>query len=554
MYYGGMESEQTENQSIRLKRVKIADFKRFTDLTIEEIPATAKMIMLAGPNGSGKSSFFDALHTWHRQNWRQQPGWDSGYHRKVSSGKRDAWQNDVSVEFHNAEPTDARERKKAFYFRSAYRNDPEFQVNRLNRTPDLVEQVRLNRMIENDAAVGQNYQMMASQGLEDVYENENPDLTIGEFRQKTIGDVRDAMLRVFPNLELNSLGNPLTTGTFKFTKGISSGFLFKNLSGGEKAVFDLILDLVIARREYDHTVFCIDEPESHMNTRLQAELLSVLYDLTPDNCQLVLATHSIGMMRRARDIDVANPGSVCFLDFGDRDFDGPVTINPAKPNRAFWQSAYDIALDDLASLIAPSRVVICEGAALGTSSGKNVAHDARCYNIIFENEFPETRFVSAGSASEVESDRLGIAEAIRSLVEGLQIVRIIDRDDRSDAEVAEQIGKGVRVLGKRNIESYLFDDEVLGELAIRVGKPEKAASLRTKKSELLAASDGPPDDLKRIRGLLYNFCKSELGLTACGNTAEAFMRDTLAPLVRPGMAIYDALKTEIFSTATSSEN
>ena len=69
----------------------------------------------------------------------------------------------------------------------------------------------------------------------------------------------------------NSLGNPMTDGTFRFTKGASQRFSFKNLSGGEKAVFDLILDLVVARHSYDDTVFCIDEPESHMNARLQAE-------------------------------------------------------------------------------------------------------------------------------------------------------------------------------------------------------------------------------------------------------------------------------------------
>ena len=29
-------------------------------------------------------------------------------------------------------------------------------------------------------------------------------------------------------------------------------------------------------------VFCIDEPEAHLNARLQSQLLSVLYDLTPE--------------------------------------------------------------------------------------------------------------------------------------------------------------------------------------------------------------------------------------------------------------------------------
>jgi len=60
-----------------------------------------------------------------------------------------------------------------------------------------------------------------------------------------------------------------------------------------------------------------------MNTSLQSELLSVLYALIPENCQLMLATHSIDMMRRACDIEAEQPGTVVFLDFGDRDLDQP---------------------------------------------------------------------------------------------------------------------------------------------------------------------------------------------------------------------------------------
>ena len=48
---------------MRFKSAVIKDFKRFTDLTLQGIPETARLTMLAGPNGSGKSSFFDALLT-----------------------------------------------------------------------------------------------------------------------------------------------------------------------------------------------------------------------------------------------------------------------------------------------------------------------------------------------------------------------------------------------------------------------------------------------------------------------------------------------------------
>ena len=98
-----------------------------------------------------------------------------------------------------------------------------------------------------------------------------------------------------------------------------------------------------------------------MHARLQAELLSVFYELVPADCQLMLATHSIGMMRRARDIETNNPGSVVFLDFGGRNFDETVIIEPTIPDRAFWNTNYEVAIGDLAALVAPERVVICEG-------------------------------------------------------------------------------------------------------------------------------------------------------------------------------------------------
>ncbi len=286
-----------------------------------------------------------------------------------------------------------------------------------------------------------------------------------------------------------------------------------------------------------------------MNTRLQGKLLEELFRLLPDNCQLWIATHSIGMMRRARDLQEANPGEVVFLDFDEKDFDQPQTLEPHPTNRVFWERTLRVALDDLADLVAPQRVVICEGNPAGIGNPKKAEFDARCYRTIFAAEFPDTQFLSAGGSNDVETDRLALIEAIKALAKGVEIIRAVDRDDKSAIEIEELATQGVRVLSRRHIESYLFDDEILSLLCTKVGKQEQISALLEGKRTAIknSVSRGhPPDDVKSAKGDIYNTAKQLLNLTGAGNTADAFGRDTLAPLVTPGTQVYADLKKDIF--------
>ena len=531
---------------MRFKSAAIKDFKRFTELVVQGVPESARLIMLAGPNGSGKSSFFDALSSWHKMYARRNP-WNDDYHLKTDSRQTSEWsEQQLAVTFHHPMSDDPQEKKKVIYTRSAFRNDPEFQTSQLQRLPDPLDEGRVNRMIDNDVAISRNYQRLVGQVF-GIFGAE-PQMT-DVFTESLISPIRDPVSRLFPTLTLNSLANPMEDGTFRFSKAASAGFHFKNLSGGEKAVFDLVLDLVIAKPAYDNTLFCIDEPEAHMNARLQAELLSVLYGLIPQTCQLMLATHSIGMMRRARDIEAEHPGSVIFLDFSERDFDERQVIEPAVPDRAFWNTAYDVALDDLAALIAPERVVICEGEPKNRNTSANYSHDARCYERVFRAEFPETQFVPGGNALEVAEDRRGIAYALGVLTQGAQVVKLIDRDASSPQEVAEWKSRGVRVLSRRNLESYFFDDEVLRALAASVDKEDQAEALIAKKEDIrVKRPDDAPDDLKPASGEIYVACRRTLGLSAPGNDPKVFMRDTLAPLIKSGTKVYEELKRDIFGS------
>jgi AAA15 family ATPase/GTPase len=46
---------------MKISKIHLTNFKRFTDLLIDNIPSTAKLVLLIGSNGSGKTSLFDAF-------------------------------------------------------------------------------------------------------------------------------------------------------------------------------------------------------------------------------------------------------------------------------------------------------------------------------------------------------------------------------------------------------------------------------------------------------------------------------------------------------------
>lgn len=531
---------------MKIRRIAIKVFKRFTNTTIENIPETAKLVMLVGPNGSGKSSLIDAVYNWYSRTWAGRGGWDESYHAKQTPGATVRQSEAVRIEFFDPQPRTEADKKKAIYVRSAYRNDPEFDMSNLTRTEPAIQEHRFSRLIENDQAVSRNYTRLVSQGFEDVFELADANTTVGEFREELIGEIRDAMANLFPGLVLNSLGNPLTSGTFKFDKGDSKAFLYKNLSGGEKAAFDLLLDLLIKRREFNDTVFFIDEPEAHMGARLQGDLLAALVDLVPDNSQIWLATHSIGMMRRAKEIGSAHPGQVAFLDFDGRDFDAEQVLTPMSPDRPFWKRALQIALHDLADFVAPERVLLCEG---GQFNGGKREFDADCYNSIFQLEFAESVFVGAGNATDVEHDRRALRSLLRVVSEGSTIIRLIDRDDRTDDQIAALNAQGVRVLSLRTIESYLLSDEVLAAFCAKNTRPELAEELLAAKAEALRASvarGNPPDDLKSASGEIYNAARRLFPEQKLGSDSLVFMKAFCAPLVTPGTATYTILRRDVF--------
>jgi hypothetical protein len=181
--------------------------------------------------------------------------------------------------------------------------------------------------------------------------------------------------------------------------------------------------------------------------------------------------------------------------------------------------------------------------------GKNTEHDAQIYQTIFGDEMPDTTFISAGNSKEVQKDFIGLATVIPKLASGVEIIRLIDLDDHSPADVLTFRSNGINVLSLRHLESYLYDDEVLVALCTSAGKPEKASELIAAKKRAVQTIVGQghcADDTKKAAGAIYIAAKKILSLAQVGNDAPAFARSTLSKLIKPDMIIYEKLRMDVF--------
>lgn len=549
---------------MKIKRIELNNFKRFTHLLVEDIPETTKLVILVGPNGSGKTSFMEAMNHYYKYAGYSNAG-DYHYLSKTGNVEEYAFgqwyeraSKIVEIDFYDLtlkkDNDNSRNIRGRFYFRSAYRNEPDFQISSMKKQQDPTESVRLESLIQNDQTVSSNYQRLIANTIAGVFDNANDEKDVATLRDELIGKIQTALSRVFEDLELSSVGDPLQNGNFYFTKGITKNFSYRNLSAGEKSAFDLILDMVIQSKYYPDAIYCIDEPEAHMHTRLQGKVLHELYMLIPGQSQLWLSTHSIGMLQEAEEIERKHPGTVTFLDFGGKDFDTDQIIRPAKIGKAVMDKFYELAFGDFAKLMLPQTIVFCEGDPNG---GKRRDFDKTIYSTIFADTHPEAFFISGGSCNDIENIEKTHGEIISILLKNTRVIKIVDRDDRSPQEVSELAKKGIRVLKERNLESYMLDDEVIKKLCEAVGKAGEYDECIREKGAALAASisrKNAADDYKSARGDIYNALKRRLGLTKCGNSSDAFIRDTLAPLITPDMEVYKKLETDIFGNDENGEH
>ena len=530
---------------MRIKKIRLENYKRFTELTITSLPATARLVVLVGPNGTGKSSVFDSFLLKAKaavNNQRLDGDMEQYYEKVLQSKTTHEVARRISIEFHGVGNGEV-DWRSVFQVRSAYRNESDFRITQLQATRPEDAESRIARIIDRDESVSKNYKRMVWKRLQDLDRDAPEDVTIGQYRRDSLGDLQKALHSLFsdPGFSLQDFGG-IQASSFRFSKGNVDDFHYKNLSSGEKAAFDILLDVFVKRDEAKESVFCIDEPELHVATGLQGPLIASILALLREAPQLWIATHSIGVVREAYRMLRDRPGEVVFLDFSGKDFDGSVTITPSAPNRVFWENMYKVALDDLSSLVAPHRVVICEG-----SKAKHVkGFDARCYNRLFADEFSDTLFISRGGSGEViQSEHL--VAILKSIARGINVQKLIDRDDMTDATRAQKIAQGIRVLRRRELEEYLYDPEVVRTFLQTVGKGTAVEDVLSERASLVNGQPGPTN-IKDMSRQLFAFIRSTTELPNLGNNREEFASQFLVPALRKTQVVYEELREDVFGS------
>ena len=207
---------------MRIKNIHLSDYKRFTDLTIADVPESARLVVLIGPNGSGKSSLFDAflVKSWGlRKNYSLGDRQYEGYYNKSSHRRDSSFQlaESITIKFHTSDTLTRDQWSTAFNIRSAYRNEADFRLDALQVVAPSHESPRFQRIIDPDQSVSDNYRRLAWKRMSDIDRDAPGGTTFDQYRREALADIQTAMRKLFasPTLELQDFGGVQDAGVFR---------------------------------------------------------------------------------------------------------------------------------------------------------------------------------------------------------------------------------------------------------------------------------------------------------------------------------------------------
>lgn len=535
---------------MKIKKIHLNKYKRFHNLTIDLGDNPRRIVALVGPNGCGKSSIFDAMLFLKNAFGQIGSSGCKDYHYHSLGGLPSYNYNSVNIEFdrgafypvHKQMKQNGKE-NTLFSFRSSFRYNGTLNVRESKAVSELIKNdFGASSAADIDQRIDQNYRRLNIKY--NKYLNDH-DCRPSEAKNHIIGELNAAISNCL-HLKIDNLGDIESgKGAFYFRKeDTTNTFDYNVLSSGEKEVVDLLLDLYLRKDDYNDSIYIIDEPELHLNTAIQRKLLLEINKMIPENCQIWVATHSIGFLRALQD-ELNDVSQIIEFPENNKWASQSYVLKPMVKSRENWRRLFATALDDLTGLISPKQIVYCEGTDKPGAGGREKGLDADVYNTIFGETHPETLFVSSGGNTELDQ-RSEVAIMILSKVfPSVEILVLKDRDIASGKDVTErdrQIylsnnGKNHRVLKRFEIENYLYDKEVLKKYCEQEGLAFDEASYDK------FVTDINNQHLKDETGRIKNFC----GISTSIN-AEKFKRN-LAKVIDGSMQVYKELEYVIFDEA-----
>lgn len=435
---------------MRIKKIELKNFKRFSDLTIGDIPETSKLVLLIGSNGSGKSSLFDAFDWLSRgQHKLRTQDWINYYPKTKDS------EPSTVVEFYDGSLVEkigdlvskGREITKKFFGRSSIRIVPKItnesklsQVLSDQDSPDTY--IQNDRRFINDIALYIDNIDQALRGIVFRGEDVNPK----QIFRESIEPLNESLLNIFggnknTTIQIHEYFGAKNQEPAKliFKKG-SSEINYDLLSHGEKQVVILLINFIVRQDLYKDSIIFIDEMDCHLNTSLQYSLLKEIVERwIPDNSQLWTASHALGFIDYAKQSYGAST-----IDFDLLDFDQPQTLIPLTKDDL---DVYEIAIpkEMFSKLLFGKEIILCEG-----------QNDKLYSKIGFEDKV----------FSGVDGSGLLFLKIKNLKDENIKGLR--DRDWLSDIEIQriKQKYPNYKILNYRNFENYLYHPDNLSELDV----------------------------------------------------------------------------------------
>ena len=532
---------------MKIKKLHLLRYKRFNDLTIDLGDNPRRIVALVGPNGCGKSSVFDAMlfHINAYGTIGSTGVKDYTYHSLTHEASYNY--NNVSIVFDEGDYSSVHNTKRKaglektiFSFRSSFRYNGSLHV----QESKAVSELRLNNF-------GASYASAIDQRIEQSYRRLNikynkylnaNDCRPSEAKKHIIGELNNSIKKCL-DIEIDNLGNiEANEGTLFFRKNDTPfPFEYDVLSAGEKETVDILLDLYLRKDVYTDSIFIIDEPELHLNTKIQRNLLIEINKIIPHDCQIWIATHSVGFLRALQD-ELNDESQIIEFEGNNNWASHAYTLTPMIKSRNNWKKLFSTALDDLTGLISPRRIVYCEGRPDPRPDGSERGLDAIVMNSIFGETYPDTLFISSGGNTELDQ-RSDIAIRILSKVFSEIDIWVLKDRDMASGKLAtehdrkiylENNSKNHRVLKRFEIENYLYDKEILKLYCAKNNLQFDEASYDEK------ITDITNQPVKDMTGMIKKYCGIEFNINP-----ETFKKN-LAVLISPSTKIYQELEAVIF--------